>query len=141
MPTSSLTSVFLSLLFLCLLYSGYTDNNLDEDKRKLFEIYNSSHDDMTKINNIPELVNIYERISYTLSPELREKLDRIIDENTATDHDTILVDGMPRQGGKKKRKFIAPKFLTEPAKDVASGFFQSLGAGLYDFFFGSKKEE
>ncbi|XP_003736545.3 protein Turandot B1-like [Drosophila pseudoobscura] len=141
MPTSSITSVFLSLLFLCLFYTGYTDNNLDEDKRKLFEIYNSSHDDMTKINNIPELVNIYERISYTLSPDLREKLDRIIDENTALDHDTILVDGIPRQGGKKKRKFIVPKVLTEPVKDVASGFFQRLGSGLYDFFFGKKEEE
>ncbi|KAH8354343.1 hypothetical protein KR084_008546, partial [Drosophila pseudotakahashii] len=126
-----------ALLLLGPLCSAYTAEQRRADVLRVNQIIQTSHDDNTKINRIQELLNIYRRMSPSLRPHERERMDRFINPHT----EEILIDGVPSQGGVKSK--YARKILSPVVKSVATGFFEQLGASLASLFegwFSSKKE-
>ncbi|XP_016996798.2 protein Turandot B1-like [Drosophila takahashii] len=127
-----------ALLLISPLCSAYTAEQRRADGLRVNQIIQTSRDDNTKINGIQELLNIYRRMSPSLRPEERERIDRFIKPHT----EEILIDGVPSQGGVKSK--YARKILSPVVKSVATGFFEQLGASLASLFegwFSSKKEE
>ncbi|XP_017118650.1 protein Turandot A-like [Drosophila elegans] len=125
---SSISLLCCALLLISPLCLAYSDEELEADGRRVAEIIRTSQDDDSKINNTQELLDIYRRLYPRVTLEDRDVIDRYIKEHT----DEILIDGVPSQGGRKS-KYVG-KVLTPVAKDVASGFFQELGAKIARLF-------
>ncbi|KAH8368722.1 hypothetical protein KR084_009222, partial [Drosophila pseudotakahashii] len=109
---------------------GYTDEEFEADKLRVNELISSSQDDISKINNTQELIDIYKRPYSRLTLEDREAIDKIVNKHT----DEILVDGVPSQGGRKTK--YAKKILTPAAQALATGFFEEMGASIANIFSG-----
>ncbi|XP_016959738.1 protein Turandot C-like [Drosophila biarmipes] len=124
-PISAICFALLLMGPMCLAYS---EQERRADSLRVTQILQSSYDDNTKINRIQELLNIYRRMSPSLSPQDRDRLDRLIKPHT----EEILVDGVPIQGGRKSK--YAAKILTPVVKSVATGFFEELGASIASLF-------
>ncbi|XP_016996816.2 protein Turandot C-like [Drosophila takahashii] len=127
---SPIALLFFALLLISPLCFGYTDEEREADRLRVAEIIRTSQDADAKIGNTQELLDIYKRLAPTLSAEDREQIESLIKEHT----DEILFDGVPSQGG-RKTKYVG-KVLTPVARDLASGFFQELGASIARLFSG-----
>jgi len=81
---SPITHLFrcLALLLIGPMCSAYSDQERQADRLRVAQIMQSSYDDDTKINRIQELLNIYRRMSPSLSPEDRDRLDNLIKPHT-----------------------------------------------------------
>ncbi|XP_017074699.1 protein Turandot B1-like [Drosophila eugracilis] len=122
--------ICLALLLISPLCLGYTNEQRQADGRRVAEIMRNAKDNNAKINSIQELLDIYKRLSPSLSPEERQRIDQLVDKHT----DEILVDGIPAQGGRKSK--IAKKVLAPYGQALATGFFEELGAKIAKFFTG-----
>ncbi|XP_037719729.1 protein Turandot C-like [Drosophila subpulchrella] len=118
----------LALLLMGPMCSAYSDQERQADRLRVAQIMQSSYDDNTKINSIQELLNIYRRMSPSLGPQDRDRLDNLIKPHT----EELLIDGVPSQGGRKSK--YAMKILSPVAKSVATGFFEQLGASIASLF-------
>ncbi|XP_016996818.2 protein Turandot C-like [Drosophila takahashii] len=122
-------TVCFALLLIGPLCSAYSDEELQADSLRLAEIIKTSPDDNTKIDRIPELLDIYRRMSPSLSPEERENLDRLIKPHT----EELLIDGVPSQGGRRS-KYRSGGILKPIVKIVAREFFTGLSQTITDIF-------
>ncbi|XP_017074590.2 protein Turandot B2-like isoform X2 [Drosophila eugracilis] len=127
--------ICLALLLISPLCLGYTNEQREADSRRIIEIVENAKDDNAKINSIQELIDIYNRLSPSLSPEERQRISQLIDQNT----DEIKVDGISAQGGRKSK--FAGKVLSSAAESVAKGFFDSLIENLIGLFSSKKGED
>ncbi|KAH8343624.1 hypothetical protein KR059_000832, partial [Drosophila kikkawai] len=117
---------FIGILFISSLCCAYSDADLEDDKLRIRELIRTSQNADAKISNTQELLEIYRRIAHRYSARDREGIERLIRENT----DQILIDGVPIQGGRKSK--YVKKALSSAVTDLATGFFNELGASLWN---------
>ncbi|XP_017048750.1 protein Turandot A-like [Drosophila ficusphila] len=121
---SSISLICFALLLVSPLCFGYSNQQREADRLKVEEIMRTSLDAETKISRTQDLLDIYYRLAPSLSPTERQKIDNFINQHA----DDVLIDGVPSQGGKKRR--IPIDIIAKPAKDAATGFFEELGSQI-----------